>query len=627
MCLFASRAFMGDNGVSSAAATRFQDVIKSISPDIGIAFRRFPDTVLIAVLFTAFIVLETEDWFDLPSSTMVKVSTALICAFLWSFSVHLAGEARHWLGITLVVPLIVGFSIVAGLFTFPDEVSFTPALFLPALLVLTGCAAYLTRAPANAAFWLFNHQLWFGAALALLGAVLFSGGLSIIVATLEFLFGLDIHSDWHKHIWTMGLGFIGPVTWLAFTPVTFTAEVDEGVQTEFTSRAIAMIVKFILVPLILVYTVILYAYAVTIFLDGTLPKGRLGPMVLAFGGVGSITALLSYPTRNSSGPLTAFFWRHWFWLNLGPILLLFLAAYQRISQYGVTEQRYLVVLAGIWLAVLAAYFALQKTGRDIRLLPVGLCVFLLVACVGPWGAKGFSIISQKAELAALLDVAGFLKDGKIHAKDRAKPGLLNSDKSRVLSIIRYLNKRQDLNSIAPWFAGQDPDPFANRDLNKYERLNAVSNALGLESPGGAVALGKYRHYAAGKPGPNTITGFSEIVGPLTLNAATKKKAYETKITIQGRGEFTIVLKNGRIEVRAPNEYPIQINIDDFAKKLLPKDQSKLRPFRELTPVLVRSDNSVGRAAFLIQSFNGRESDGKIRITNVRGWLLLAETSR
>jgi hypothetical protein len=32
-----------------------------------------------------------------------------------------------------------------------------------------------------------------------------------------------------------------------------------------------------------------------------------------------------------------------------PVLLLFLAAYARISAYGLTEQRYLIVLIGVWL--------------------------------------------------------------------------------------------------------------------------------------------------------------------------------------------------------------------------------------------------------------------------------------
>ena len=76
-----------------------------------------------------------------------------------------------------------------------------------------------------------------------------------------------------------------------------------------------------------------------------LPKGRLGPLVLGYGAVGTLSVLMAYPIRNHGGPLVKALWRHWFWLTLVPVGLLFMAAYQRIAQYGWTEERYLVVAA------------------------------------------------------------------------------------------------------------------------------------------------------------------------------------------------------------------------------------------------------------------------------------------
>ncbi|MGI8724397.1 MAG: hypothetical protein ACR2J1_03355 [Methyloceanibacter sp.] len=44
------------------------------------------------------------------------------------------------------------------------------------------------------------------------------------------------------------------------------------------------------------------------------------------------------------------FWRYWAWLAALPVLLLFLAVYRRIDDYGVTEHRYVMVLIafGSW---------------------------------------------------------------------------------------------------------------------------------------------------------------------------------------------------------------------------------------------------------------------------------------
>ena len=59
---------------------------------------------------------------------------------------------------------------------------------------------------------------------------------------------------------------------LACAAASPTASPEE--ESEFTFRATAALVKFVLVPLLLVYTTILYAYAVEIALAWDLPKAR-----------------------------------------------------------------------------------------------------------------------------------------------------------------------------------------------------------------------------------------------------------------------------------------------------------------------------------------------------------------
>ena len=51
----------------------------------------------------------------------------------------------------------------------------------------------------------------------------------------------------------------------------------------------------------------------------------------------------------SGGRVVQLFWRFWPWLLVVPVGLLFLAVGSRVKQYGLTESRYFVVLAGIWL--------------------------------------------------------------------------------------------------------------------------------------------------------------------------------------------------------------------------------------------------------------------------------------
>ena len=205
-----------------------------------------------------------------------------------------------------------------------------------------------------------------------------------------------------------------------------------------------------LVPLLLVYTAILYAYALKIGLAGTLPKGTLGSMVVGYLLTGAATLLLAYPIRESGGLLVRLFWRYWVWLALMPVLLLFLAAYTRIAAYGLTEPRYIVVLIGNWALLLAILRIWRPDRFDLRLIPGTLAALLLAASFGPWGAIGASVISQKAELAAILRAKGLLADGKIVVKPAASDGAspLGTSAGRARGIEYYLNTRHALGARA-----------------------------------------------------------------------------------------------------------------------------------------------------------------------------------
>ena len=150
-------------------------------------------------------------------------------------------------------------------------------------------------------------------------------------------------------------------------------------------RAAAALVKFVLVPLLLVYTAILYAYAVKIAFAWELPKGTLGGMVVGYLLVGAATLMVGYPSRETSGPLVRFFWRCWVALTALPVVLLFIAVGRRLADYGVTEQRYLMVLIGVWALVLAI----------LRLVRGPISIF--ASCRACWP---FSCLLHRSVLAA-----------------------------------------------------------------------------------------------------------------------------------------------------------------------------------------------------------------------------------
>ena len=596
------------------------NALKSFTPDVSAALRRFPLASLIATLFTLLHLFEANKVFELSNDAWMRVSFGLGTAFLWSFAAGLYAERQGWANVKRVAAELAGFVVVAVLYTMPILFSLQPQLVFLSAGILVGLAAYFRVEPTpNAAFWQFNHHLWLGAGLSLLGALLFAGGLSLIIETLELLFEVDFPNKTHEKIWTTAFGLIAPLNWLSLTPADFSEQVQEGKQEEFTSRAISVIVKYILVPLLLVYTAILYAYAVKIAVDGVLPKGRLGPMVLAYGALMTVTALFAWPARAAAGPLVATFWRHWYWLIVGPVALLFLAAYKRIGQYGLTDERYMVVLAGVWLAFLAIWFLLRGGVRDLRVLPASLALVLLIAAAGPWGAVGASVRSQKAQLADLLEQNGRLKGGQIVVVDADKQ-LPREEGRRAGSILQYLRRSRSLDVLRDWFANVKDTPFAvGNSVDKTVKL--ISTLIGAPVGPHILTEAEHLNFTAQRPISLPIAEFDQVIGPIAVN----ERARELSITGDNEVPLTAIFENNVLTIRFENEREIHFDLEAAAREALRLSPSRKPVDKESdprVPLRIPARNLDDGSILVVENMWGRISEEFVEVRMLRGWLLI-----
>lgn len=441
-------------------------------PQVTAAAKRFPLALAIAVAFTLY-ALTLDDTGDVA----LRVLQFLVASFLWVVAVDFFAESQGRAFHARALLWFGGMLVLAVLFWLAWDIWLVPWLLLGGLALIVPVAGHLGRGETNDTFWLFNHRLWLAALLAGVGSGLLLVGLLVTLQTVEFLFGVGIPPVLFQYAWTIVLGLIAPVSFLALAPRNFHDRITEEEQSEFTFRAVAALVKFVLVPLLLVYTTILYAYAAKIALAWELPKGTLGLMVMAYLLVGAITLLLAYPTRDTGGPLVRLFWRYWVWLAALPVLLLFIAIIRRIGDYGVTEPRYLIGLVGVWALILAGARLMTRGSFDLRIVPGALALLMLAASFGPGGAVGFSVMSQKEELAEILAAKGVLVDGKIVPQTpSANP--YGDQAWRVRGIEWYLNMRRSLGVLAPWFEGLPDDPFAPGKTPE-ETAQGVLAALGL----------------------------------------------------------------------------------------------------------------------------------------------------
>ena len=441
-------------------------------PDVSAAVTRFPLAVAIAVALTVY-----KLFHGMIGDAEFRVLAWLAASFVWVVSVDLFAESQRRSPQARGLLWLLGIAVLALLLWLDTAIWLNARLLVGSLILALTLAGHLGRRETNETFWLFNHRLWLGALLAGVGAGLLGAGLIAIHETIKLLFGLTLSRLAPEYILTVCFGIVAPVSFLAFAPRRFSDPITASEQHDFTMRAAAALVKFVAVPLLLVYTAILYAYAAKIALAWELPKGTLGAMVVGYLFAGAATLLLGYPSRETGGALVRLFWRYWVWLAALPVVLLFVAVSRRIADYGLTEQRYLMVLIGVWALILAAFRLAQGARFDLRLLPGVAALLLLAASFGPGGAIGLSVLSQKAELASILASKGMLADGKIAPRgEGAAENPLGEAASRARAIEWYLNTHHSLGLLAPWFEGHRRRSLRARQVPGGDRARAACRA-------------------------------------------------------------------------------------------------------------------------------------------------------
>jgi hypothetical protein len=587
-------------------------------PDVSAAIDRFPAPIAFAALLTLYELYHGSDL----NEPRLRTLGALAACFLWTVAVDFFVEATGRTRTERIALSAAGVLVVAVMFWLAWSIWLSPYLLIGGILLLVGLAGFPGPERSSSAFWLFNQRLWLGAALAAFGAVLFGVGLSSILKTLNVLFGLDLSGRWYERIWTISLGLIAPVSALAFAPRSFIDTITERDRSEFIMRAAAALVKFVLVPLLLVYTAILYAYAVKIALEWTLPKGTLGSMVVGYLMVGAATLLVGYPIRETGGVLVRLFWRYWVWLTALPVILLFLAVYRRIADYGVTEERYLMVLIGVWALALAIIRVTRGENFDLRLVPGMLALLLLAASFGPGGAIGFSVMSQRAELEKLLVKRGVLVDGKLVARTDSNPdsSRLGTDASRVRGIEWYLNTHHALGTLEPWFEGTGSNPFAPEKTPEVQ-TREVLEALGLRPDIlSAQEVSYFSHYS-NQPASVAFSGPGTALGPIVFSGNTVEPTPIPPQTVmtEGLGTVRLHLADNVLYVRTEQGAELRFNIFDAARELTNLMSNEHRP------VQLHASGGGLSGTVLIDNLNGMFQEPNLRISLLRFWLVLAKT--
>ena len=371
-------------------------------------------------------------------------------------------------------------------------------------------------------------------------ALVLYAGLMLAVFSLKELFQIDIKQKVFEEI--------AVICFVLFAPLYFLTHItgeDEMHSQKFTfNQFVRILGLYILLPILLLYSLILYVYLVQIMVKWQLPNGWVSTLVSVLGLGGFLCMFTLYPLRLSDENKTAKLFSKYFPIVLFPLLLLMsVGILRRFGDYGVTINRLYVVILNAWLYGISVYLILSNSNH-LKWIVISFVTILFFASIGPWSVYKITERKMIGQIIHLLDEAKLLKDGKIvdntHKTIKLNPQLADS----LSEDIKYVCNNYGIEKLQPFFRnsigkkgwsqlfmilGIEDLPARDTYFNVWiDRGN--SNLTDINMCNSFVYL----------PGFNS--GQSEILNNNTLDIKLKYLQIQVNTKLVGAKTFTIPLK-------------------------------------------------------------------------------------
>ncbi len=342
-------------------------------------------------------------------------------------------------------------------------------------------------------FWNYNKTLFIRILISFLYSSVLTIGIILALVVISNLFNIHFNESIYGDIAIIIFGFFN--TWFFVSGIPEDLEKLEEVYKY--PKGLKVFVQYVLLPLLIVYLIILYVYGVKIISLWDWPKGIVSYLVSVVSILGIFAFLLMYPySTQKENAWIAKFSKVYYYVLIPLVSLLFIAVIMRINDYGITVNRYVILLLGIWLVSVCLYFILGK--KNIKFIPISLAVMMLLASFGPWGMFSMGEQSQVNRLRELLISTKILVNEKVvnepFWKLSSQEGFMskNSNKNsakvsdtiynEISSILNYLEDYHGFSKINSWYVNDiDSLLMEQKKLNKYVNVSDLYlRSLGLE---------------------------------------------------------------------------------------------------------------------------------------------------
>ena len=212
-------------------------------------------------------------------------------------------------------------------------------------------------------------------------AGLLLGGLLLLIALGNIIFGdnMDVDSLAQVVAILFGLGLFG-MLFLTRIPAPWPS--GKGF-----SRILEGAAKWLFLPLLGVYLVTLYIYAIRILVQWKLPDGNVSILIAVSMALLLFVVYVLGPWSRKEEPEI---WKDLIrvlpWLLIPLLVLMSVGIVRRISDYGFTVDRAYLALFNLWCYGVCLYLGLTGC-RKFRWIPLSFALILLLASIGPWNVS------------------------------------------------------------------------------------------------------------------------------------------------------------------------------------------------------------------------------------------------
>ena len=415
-------------------------------------FKRFPFTIISAILATIFLILSTfDEYAEAYNKKMLSFGLVFVFGiFLYAFIKLFNEGLRNYydlknlknnnlfkiLSYVITLPILYGvYELVYHenkVLEFYDN-NFIYFTLIAALVVGT---SFVGKFNYHKDFVVYVAKILRAFIISNIYSFIVFVGISGIIFALNSLFKFNFGSSVYLRV--------AIFSFILFNVVTFFSDFPK-VRDSFTDykypKAFRILLVYIITPIVIIYTAILLAYFVKILVLWQIPNNLIVNLVIWFASF-SIVYLFFLSRVDSITFINKF--KIVFPFTLFPLLgMMFFAIYLRIKEYGMTENRYIVIAVGLWIFLSLIYYIFYRENSNIS-IPIFLSVIILITGIGPASATSLSIRSQNARFEKLL------RDNKMIAGEEIKPNInIESDaKSQIVDIVSYMVRTDRVDKLS-----------------------------------------------------------------------------------------------------------------------------------------------------------------------------------